>query len=179
MTAIVGVEFEWGCEIAADSLTTGPENQRCSGPGMEKLVRRGSFILGAAGMGNFCETLLTFEPPRAARADGIDFMRRVFIPALRDHFDEFDLPLENRTQDTYWEGIAALNGRVYLLDDAGGVSVPAGGVVGLGAAGAYAAGAVMAGATPRKAILIAAQLDVTAGPPAISLKQKLPVFRPS
>ena len=174
MTCIVAVEYPWGCEVAADSLTTGSEYQRCSGPGMEKVARRGRFLLAAAGMGQFCEAMLLFDPPTPARADGIGFMRRQFIPALRDHFDEHGLPLENDTQDTYWEGVVALNGRIYLLDDAGCVSVPAAGVVGLGMAGPYAAGAVLAGATPRQAVRIAARLDVTAGPPAYSLRQRRP-----
>ncbi len=173
MTAIVAVEREWGCEIAADGLTMGSEYQRCAGEGQEKIARRGKLILGAAGGGHFCEAVLLFDPPTPKPTDGIDWMRRVFAPALHDHLDERGLML-NDTQDTWWEGVAVLNGRVYLLDDAGCVNRPAHGVIGLGVAGPYAAGAVMAGASVREAIKIAVRMDITAGLPVRVLTQRIP-----
>ena len=173
MTCIVGAERPWGCEIAADGLTMGSEYQRCSGPGMEKVARRGKLLLAAAGSGHYCEALLTLVPPTPAPGDGIEWLGSVFTSALRDHFDDRELGF-NHTQDTWWEGLAALNGRLYLLDDAGCVSRPATPVVAIGTAGPYAAGAVMAGASLRKAVGIAIKMDVTAGSPVRVMTQRRP-----
>jgi hypothetical protein len=140
-----------------------------------KLVRRGRYILAAAGHGPFLASFSAFRPPEPSKRSRMAFMRDVFLPALRRHMLEDDLHLDSSsTTDTVFEGLVALNGRLYLISDSGDVNRSSTGVYGLGSGAPFAMGAVMAHATTAAAVRIAASIDVWTGGPVQTLRQLRP-----
>ena len=87
MTTIIGVEYEDGCTLMADSRTTDSEGRIYSHPTITKLNRRGDFIIGGSGEVSPCDiTQHIWMPPRLTAADKKDvyhFMIKKAMPSLR------------------------------------------------------------------------------------------------
>jgi ATP-dependent protease HslVU (ClpYQ) peptidase subunit len=172
MTCVVGVEHPWGCELVADSQTTGGDSRPYRGRGMEKAVRRGRYLLAVAGISQFTEAFIRFQPPKPPVGAGVGFLRSEFVPALRRALRGDGLDLDNRDPEaTVLEALIAVGGRLYLLDDGGGISVTDTGIYGIGGSSKYAVGALHAGASARDAVRIACELDVYTGLPVRRLTQ--------
>ncbi len=174
MTTIIAIQTDEGATFWADGLTVGEAWRPFRGEGMEKVWRRGEYLLAAAGQGPIVEAFIAWAPPPYVRdhRPAYRFMREDFVASLREHLARFDLALDNDTDETKFEGLVAVGGRVYQLDDAGGILVTEDGLYGIGNGAPYALGALAAGAEPQKAVEIAARFDLFTGPPFLTAQQR-------
>lgn len=173
MTTIIGVEHVWGCTLMADGLTTGGDNRRYAGRGMEKIVKRGEYLLAPGGAGAACDVIAAWLPPPAPESVDIRWMRKKFVPALRAALREHGIEMTGKEEPGI-EVLVAVHGRVYHIASDGTILTHMSGVMALGTGAAYAVGALHYGATPRQAMETAIAEDASTGYPIQVMKQPRP-----
>jgi len=173
MTTILGVEGLRHATLVADGLTTGSDNRRYTGPGMEKIATLGPYLIAAAGPGAACDAAITWTPPTPpARAD-VDFIRSTFVPALRAALEARGAAF-TPSEDSSLQLLVALQGRIYKIDTDGTVVTHQLGRYAIGSGAGYAIGALAAGASPDLAMQIAADNDVSTSGPFQTATQRRP-----
>lgn len=173
MTTIVGVEHVWGCTLMADGMTTGGDNRRYAGQGMEKIVKRGEYLLAPGGAGAACDAVAAWLPPPAQRKVDVKWMRSEFVPAMRAALREQGIELTGK-EEPGLEVLVAVHGRIYLIASDGTILTHQSGFMALGTGAAYAIGALWHGATPRQAMETAIAEDANTGYPIQVMKQPRP-----
>lgn len=173
MTTIIGMQFDWGCEIAADGRTTS-DGRPFNGHYMNKVTARGEYLLAAAGAGGACDWVTrAWKPPAFKGGDTYEFITTVFTPSLFSSltgkgFHPF------KDDDSSMVLIVAVNGDVYQIESDGTVMFDVNGIYGIGTGAAYAIGAIEAGAYIEEALHIAARYDIYTGEPFITYRQVRP-----
>lgn len=175
MTTIIGIQHEWGAEIYGDGQTTGEDGRPFNDVTLRKVVKRGEFLLAAAGGGGACDFVTqSWLPPLFNGRNAYREMVESVVPHLRTSLRESLNYEMNGKDENDLSLIVAVHGVVYLIDDDGTVLVHPDGVVGIGSGSTYAVGALYAGADIGSALKIAEANDVYTGPPYIVEKQPKP-----
>lgn len=173
MTTIIGIDDARDCELIADAQTT-TDNRPYRHSQLSKLVRRGDYILAAAGSGVACDLAqYVWMPPPWDGSEPATFMRSMVIPHLRGTLDSNDWQ-PNYDKDDTLQMLVALAGRIFQIETDFTVLMRADGLYAIGSGSAYAIGALEAGATPDEAMQIAARNDIYTGLPADRIVQEKP-----
>ena len=172
MTTIIGQQWSWGCEIAADGRTTS-DGRPFTGSAMVKVVARGEYILAAAGGGAACDWVThAWKPPAFKGTDVYEFLVSSFSPHLQKSLNT------NGFQPSKDEDgvslLVAVAGYVFQIESDGTVLQDVGGLYGIGTGSAFALGALEAGADLPEAFDIAARFDIYTSPPITVMKQVIP-----
>jgi len=174
MTTIVGVQYKDKCVIAADNQVTGDTGRRYNHPDMKKISKRGEFLIAGSGEVQPCDVAQQiWTPPRVTAKDKEDIYRFMIIkamPSLRkclteNGYDFNEGKGEGKADDNRFNFIMAVGGELFDIADDLSVCRSDDGIYGVGSGSPYAMGALHAGKTPKRAVEIAAKLDVnTSGP---------------
>ena len=195
MTTIIAVQGDDWAVVGFDSRVT-EEGGRSYvlGHGSAKVVKNGSYLLGAAGDVRAINILAyAFRPPKPEALTGsrLDrFITSKFVPALRDCFEEHGYaPKEAKEQAQHGSTVLAIvNGQIYEIGEDYAWVRDTTGIYSFGSGGDYALGAMYAKAgenisklgiiktqnAVRDALATAAKLDVGSGPPFHLMSQKSP-----
>ena len=169
MTTIIGTQWQWGCEIAADGRTTS-DGRVYDGSHMVKVVLRNEYLIAAAGSGGACDYITHAWRPPAFRGDSeYEFFVAYLSPHLQKALSLNDfLPLKD---DDGLQILVAVNGYVFQIESDGTVLHSDSGFYGIGTGAPYALGAIEAGAETSEALEIASMYDIYTGPPFTRVKQ--------
>lgn len=170
MTTIIGMQWPWGCEIAADGRTS-DDGRPFNGRSMVKVVAKGEYLLAAAGNGGACDYIThAWRPPAYKGGDVYEFLVAHFSPTLQKALNTNGFSGKN-DDDTGAPMLVAVAGEVYQLASDGTVMEDADGLYGIGTGAPYAIGAIEAGAELEEALRIAERFDIYTGEPFTILKQ--------
>ncbi len=174
MTTIVAVQYTDKCVIAADNQVTGGGGRKYTHPDMKKISQRGAFLIAGSGEVQPCDVVqhMWVAPKLTAKdsADVYHFMITKVMPSLRkcltdNGYDFNEGKGDGKADENRFNFIIAVGGEVFDIADDLSVCRSADGIYGVGSGSDYAIGALHAGADPKKAVEIAAKLDVnTSGP---------------
>jgi ATP-dependent protease HslVU (ClpYQ) peptidase subunit len=174
MTTIVAVQYKDKCVIAADNQVTGGNGRRYNHPDMKKIAQRGAFLIAGSGEVQPCDVVQhMWNPPKLTAKDSEDiyhFMITKAMPSLRkclsdNGYDFNEGKGEGKADENRFNFILAVGGEVFDVADDLSVCRSEDGIYGVGSGSDYAIGALHAGAKPKRAVEIAAKLDVnTSGP---------------
>jgi ATP-dependent protease HslVU (ClpYQ) peptidase subunit len=123
MTTLIAVQHEDWCLIAGDSQTTSYHLSADCSP-MGKIARNGKYLVAAAGLVRGMNLIQhAFNPPAPPKSNLDKFMVNVFVPALRKCFQAagYDMKDDGDVAQHDNEFIVAVNGVLYLIDEAYGV----------------------------------------------------------
>lgn len=173
MTTIIGLQWDWGCEIAADGRTS-DDGRPFNGRSMVKVVARGEYLLAAAGNGSACDYIThTWKPPAYKGGDVYEFLVTQFTPSLQKSLNINGFS-GSKEEDAGAPMLVAVAGEVYQVATDGTVMQDTEGVYGIGTGAPYALGAIDAGADICEALRIAERYDIYTGAPFTVLKQVRP-----
>lgn len=185
MTTIAAMQGDGWAVVGYDSRVTEDNRIFTLPKDAGKVVKNGSYILGAAGDMRAVNLLAhTFKPPVPAPTDvgtKLDkFISSKFIPALKMCFDEAQYG-EKGEQDS--SVLVVIHGRVYEIGSGYDWCLDEAGIYAFGSGGSYALGAMHAAAVGKKrtmsharanvrsAVEIATGLDPASGEPVHILVQ--------
>lgn len=175
MTTLIGVQYENGCLIVADSRTTDDSGKIYSHPDVKKIEQRGQLLVSGSGEVLPCDILQhIWEPPQMTKADRADvyhYMVAKAMPSLRKCLIENGFNFDEPKTDTRFQFLIAANGELFDIDDELSVSRNDYGFYGAGSGGPYALGALLAGKDAYEAMEIAAKATAFTAPPYISKEQ--------
>lgn len=172
MTTIIGLQWQWGCEIAADGRTTS-DGRPFTGASMVKVVARGEYILAAAGSGGACDWVThAWKPPVFKGPSVYEFLVGSFSPHLQKSLNANGF--QPSKDDDGVSLLVAVAGEVFQIEGDGTVMQDVRGLYGIGTGSAYALGAIEAGADIDEAFEIAARFDIYTSPPITVVKQVFP-----
>jgi ATP-dependent protease HslVU (ClpYQ) peptidase subunit len=123
MTTLIAVQHEDWCLIAGDSQTTSYHLSADCSP-MGKIAQNGKYLVAAAGLVRGMNLIQhAFNPPPPPKSNLDRFMVNVFVPALRKCFQAagYDMKDDGDVAQHDNEFIVAVNGVLYLIDEAYGV----------------------------------------------------------
>lgn len=123
MTTLIAVQHEDWCLIAGDSQTTSYHLSADCSP-MGKIAQNGKYLVAAAGLVRGMNLIQhAFAPPAPPKSNLDKFMVNVFVPALRKCFQSagYDMKDDGDVAQHDNEFIVAVNGVLYLIDEAYGV----------------------------------------------------------
>ena len=123
MTTLIAIQHEDWCLIAGDSQTTSYHLSGDASP-MGKIATNGKYLVAAAGLVRGMNLIQhAFVPPRAPKANLDKFMVTKFLPALRSAFVKagYDMKDDGDIASHDNEFIIAVNGTLYLIDEAYGL----------------------------------------------------------
>lgn len=123
MTTLIAVQHEDWCLIAGDSQTTSYHLSADCSP-MGKIAQNGKYLVAAAGLVRGMNLIQhAFNPPAPPKSNLDKFMVNVFVPALRKCFQAagYDMKDDGDVAQHDNEFIVAVNGVLYLIDEAYGV----------------------------------------------------------
>lgn len=170
MTTIIGMQWPWGCEIAADGRTS-EDGRPFNGRSMVKVVARGEYLLAAAGSGGACDYIThAWRPPAYKGGDVYEFLVSHFSPTLQKALSTNGFSPQNE-EGVGTSILVAVAGEVFQIATDGTVMQDVDGTYGIGTGAPYAIGAIEAGADIDEALRIAAQYDIYTGEPFTILKQ--------
>jgi hypothetical protein len=177
MTTIIGIKLPDRAVIYSDNQVTSG-HLRYNDKRMVKITKRGDFLIAGAGEVLACDIAQhLFEPPSPTPKDYRNlyhFMIAKVMPALRaclkDNAWNFDAEVDD---DYRFRFLFAINGEIFEIDDDLSVCVRDDGFYGIGSGSEFALGALHAGATPRKALEIAANLDVYTSKPFMKRESRV------
>ena len=170
MTTIIGMQWPWGCEIAADGRTS-DDGRPFNGRSMVKVVARGEYLLAPAGNGGACDYIThAWRPPAYKGGDVYEFLVAQFSPTLQKALNTNGF-VGQKDDDAGAPMLVAVAGEVYQIASDGTVMEDADGLYGIGTGAPYAIGAIEAGAELEEALRIAERFDIYTGAPFTILKQ--------
>lgn len=160
MTTIIGVQHQWGVEMAADSQVTWGDRPY-SAFGVDKIVNRKGYLLAAAGEGRVADMVCyEWNPPKIPTAgDLYPFMVAKVVPSLRKMLADAGADLKGID----FAALVAVRGQLFGISSDFTVMRDENGLYGIGTGGDYAVGALHAGADVEQAVMIAMKLDVNTG----------------
>jgi len=123
MTTLIAVQHEDWCLIAGDSQTTSYHLSADCSP-MGKIATNGKYLVAAAGLVRGMNLIQhAFTPPRAPKNNLDKFMVNKFLPALRSCFIKsgYDMKDDGDVAQHDNEFMIAVNGTIYLIDEAYGI----------------------------------------------------------
>jgi hypothetical protein len=123
MTTLIAVQHEDWCLIAGDSQTTSYHLSADCSP-MGKIAQNGKYLVAAAGLVRGMNLIQhSFTPPPPPRSNLDKFMVTQFVPALRKCFQAagYDMKDDGDVAQHDNEFIIAVNGVLYLIDEAYGI----------------------------------------------------------
>jgi 20S proteasome alpha/beta subunit len=178
MTTIIGVEYEDGCTLMADSRTTDSEGRIYSHPTITKLNKRGDFIIGGSGEASPCDIAqhLWIPPKLTARdkKDLVHFMITKAMPSLRKCLIRNGYNFNESSSEMRFQFLIAVGGYIFDVDQELVASRNDPGIYAVGSGSSYALGALHAGADIQEAMDIAAKLTAFTAPPYLQLSQQRP-----
>lgn len=173
MTTIIGMQWQWGCEIGADGRTS-DDGRPFNGRSMVKVVARGEYLLAAAGNGGACDYIThTWKPPSYRGGDTYEFLVSTFSPNLQKALSTNGF-VGSKEDDAGAPMLVAVAGDLFQLASDGTVMQDAEGIYGIGTGAPYAIGAIEAGAELHEALTIAERYDIYTGEPFTVLRQVKP-----
>ena len=123
MTTLIAVQHSDWCLIAGDSQTTSYHLSADCSP-MGKIAQNGKYLVAAAGLVRGMNLIQhAFNPPAPPKSNLDKFMVNSFVPALRKCFQDagYDMKDDGDVAQHDNEFIIAVNGILYLIDEAYGV----------------------------------------------------------
>jgi len=175
MTTIIGVEYEEGCTLMADSRTTDSEGRIYSHPSVTKLNKRGDFIIGGSGEAYPCDVAQhLWVPPKLTARDKKDlvhFMITKAMPSLRRSLVKHGYNFNEVSTEMRFQFLIAVGGYIFDVDQELVASRNDPGMYAVGSGSSYALGALHAGADIQEAMDIAAKLTAFTAPPYLQLTQ--------
>lgn len=123
MTTLIAIQHDDWCIIAGDSQTTSYHLSGDCSP-MGKIATNGKYLVAAAGLVRGMNLIQhSFAPPRAPKNNLDKFMVTKFLPALRSAFMKsgYDMKDDGDIASHDNEFIVAVNGTIYLIDEAYGI----------------------------------------------------------
>jgi ATP-dependent protease HslVU (ClpYQ) peptidase subunit len=123
MTTLIAVQHEDWCIIAGDSQTTSYHLSADCSP-MGKIAQNGKYLVAAAGLVRGMNLIQhAFIPPKPVKSNLDKFMVTKFLPALRRSFitSGYDMKDDGDVAQHDNEFLVAVNGTVYLIDEAYGI----------------------------------------------------------
>lgn len=175
MTTLIGVQYENGCLLVADSRTTDDSGKIYSHPEVKKIAERGPLLVAGSGEVLPCDVLQhIWEPPPMSKADRLDtyhYMIAKAMPSLRKCLNENGFNFDEPKTEARFQFLIAANGELFDIDDDLSVSRSDTGFYAAGSGGAYAMGALLAGADAHIAMEIASKVTAFTAPPYISKEQ--------
>lgn len=160
MTTILGVQHQWGVEMAADSQITWGDRP-VNSFGVNKIANRNGYLLAAAGDGRIAD-MVCYEwrlPKLPASGDLYQFMVAKVVPSLRKELTDAGVDVKSAE----FAVLIAARGQLFAFSSDLTVVRDEDGLYGIGTGGDYALGALYAGADVEQAIMIAMKLDVNTG----------------
>jgi len=123
MTTLIAVQHADWCLIAGDSQTTSYHLSADCSP-MGKIARNGKYLVAAAGLVRGMNLIQhSFNPPPPPRSNLDKFMVTQFVPALRKCFQAagYDMKDDGDVAQHDNEFLIAVQGVIYLIDEAYGI----------------------------------------------------------
>ena len=123
MTTLIAVQHEDWCIIAGDSQTTSYHLSADCSP-MGKIALNGKYLVAAAGLVRGMNLIQhAFIPPKPVKNNLDKFMVTRFLPSLRKSFvnSGYDMKDDGGVAQHDNEFLVAVNGTIYLIDEAYGV----------------------------------------------------------
>ena len=157
MTTILGIQQKDKAVIYADNQTTDGAGRTFHHPQMQKITRRGDYLIAGAGEAFPCDVAQhIWNPPSPTERDIKDLY-------LIDNGYKFED--EGEAGEYRFQFLVAVGGTLFALEDDLSIGIRGDGLYAVGNGAKYAIGAVLAGASPTKAMSIAASQDAwTSGP---------------
>lgn len=175
MTTLIGIQYENGCLIVADSRTTDDNGKIYSHPDVKKITERKQLIIAGSGEVLPCDIAQhIWEPPQMTKADKADayhYMIAKAMPSLRKCLLDNGFNFDEPKTDTRFQFLIAANGELFDIDDDLSVSRSETGFYTAGSGGAYAMGALLVGADAHQAMEAATKASAFTAPPYISKEQ--------
>ena len=142
---------------------------------MQKITKRGKFLIAGAGLTQPCDIVQhIWKPPTPtphAHKDLYHFMIESVVPSLRVTLGAYGYVPDKENTDQDFMFLIAINGTIFELDETLSVLLRDDGIYGIGSGAPYAIGALQAGMNWRKAMQIAAKNNVFTAPPFVHVKQ--------
>ena len=123
MTTLIAIQHDDWCMIAGDSQTTSYHLSGDASP-MGKIATNGRYMVAAAGLVRGMNLIQhAFTPPRPPKTNLDKFMVTKFLPAMRSAFIKagYDMKDDGDVAQHDNEFIVAVNGTLYLIDEAYGI----------------------------------------------------------
>jgi hypothetical protein len=171
MTTILGIQQKDKAVIYADNQTTDGAGRMYHSPQMQKISRRGDYLIAGAGEAFPCDVAQhIWSPPSPTERDIKDlyhFMIAKVVPSLRACLIDNGYKFEDEGEagEYRFQFLIAVGGTIFAVEDDLSVGIRNDGLYAVGNGAKYAIGAILAGASPTKAMGIAASQDAwTSGP---------------
>jgi ATP-dependent protease HslVU (ClpYQ) peptidase subunit len=175
MTTIIGLQAKDSCLLVADSRVTDDSGRTYSHPNMQKITKRGKYLIAGAGTTQPCDIIQhIWKPPTptpAAYKDLYHFMIAEVAPSMRHCLAVNGYTPDKESDEPDFIFLIALGGRIFEIDETLSVLLRDDNIYGIGSGSAYAIGALQNGANWRKAMQIAAKNNVFTAPPFVHIKQ--------
>lgn len=160
MTTILGIQYEDGFVIAAESQVTESERPFYH-TDVKKITEVGDYVIAGAGISRFCDIIqYGWEPPEYDGSDPYRFMVSQFIPSMRSKHKETGYRLKDGESFKF---IVGLNRKLYYIADDYSVLRTQHGIYAIGSGSELAMGAYEAGASIETALEIAIKHDINSG----------------
>jgi ATP-dependent protease HslVU (ClpYQ) peptidase subunit len=175
MTTILGLQKKDYCLLIADSRVTDDDGRTYTHPVMQKITKRGKFLIAGAGLTQPCDIIqhnwIPPTPNSAAYKNLYHYMISMVIPSMRVALTVNGYMPDKESEDSDFIFLIALGGMIFEIDDSLSVLMREDGIYGIGSGSPYAIGALHAGTTWKHAMNIAAKNNVFTAPPFITHKQ--------
>lgn len=159
MTTIIGVQYEDGFILAADSITN--DTRSYEHKDIKKITEVGDYVLAGAGNSRYTDVITYgWQPPIYDNSEPYSFMVSKFIPEMRRAHEETGYNLKD---DEGFEFIVGLKNNLYYIAGDYSVLRTNTNIYGIGSGVSYAIGAFTAGATIQKSVRIASKYDLYTG----------------
>jgi ATP-dependent protease HslVU (ClpYQ) peptidase subunit len=168
MTTIIGIQYDNGFIMAADSQVT-VHQRPFSHSNVRKITEVGQYVIAGSGNARYCDSVqYGWEPPVYTDGDKYMFMVKEFIPAMKEVHDNCGYSLKDG--ETFYFLIGLENELFYICEDYSIVRTEYG-IYASGTGGELAMGALFAGASVEQAMGIAKTLDINSGGDTIIVKR--------
>lgn len=175
MTTIIGLQAKDSCLLVADSRITDDGGRTYSHSDMQKITKRGKYLIAGAGTTQPCDIIQhIWKPPTptpGAYKDLYHFMIAEVAPSMRMTLSVNGFTPDKESEEPDFIFLIALGGIIFEIDDSLSVLLRDDGIYGIGSGAPYAIGALQAGMNWRKAMQIATKNNVFTAPPFIHVKQ--------
>lgn len=173
MTTIIGVQYDDKAVLLADNQVTDDSGRIYRHPQMQKISKRGDFLIAGSGEVSPCDiSQHIWNPPKLTAKDKQDvyhFMISKAMPSLRKCLEEngynFNEDHDKSKDGLRFQFLIAVGGEIFDVDQDLAVMRSSDGFYAVGSGAQYALGALKAKAKPMKAMEIAADSTAfTSGP---------------
>lgn len=173
MTTIIGIEYADKAVLLADNQVTDDAGRIYRHSKMEKIAKRGDFLIAGSGEVSPCDIAQhIWNPPKLTTKDKQDiyhFMIAKAMPSLRKCLEEngynFNEEHDKAKDGLRFQFLIVVGGEIFDIDQDLAVMKSDSGHYAVGSGAPYALGALTVGAKPMKAMEAAAKLTAfTSGP---------------